>query len=65
MADAKREHEYDVAIQLTINIGQMFTSKFNPVNANPIRQMVLENQSSDGKEGFALLGAGLRMIAGK
>lgn len=62
MADGKREHEYDVAIQLTLNIGQLFSNKFNPVNANPIRHVeVLENQT-DGKEGFALLGAGLKML---
>lgn len=62
MADAKREHEYDIAIQLTLNIGQLFSNKFNPMNANPIRCIdVLENQT-DGKEGFALLGAGLKML---
>lgn len=65
MADAKREHDYDLAIQLTLNIGEILVGKFDSTKANPIRYVeVLENQS-DGKEGFALLGAGLKLIAGK
>lgn len=48
-----------------MNIGQLFNGKFNPMNANPIRRVeVLENQT-DGKDGFALLGMGLKRMAGR
>lgn len=67
MADAKREHDYDVAINHACHISKILNGGFNPVN--PIakqRTEALQNQMGDkrGKEAFDLLGAGLRLVAG-
>jgi hypothetical protein len=67
MADARREHEYDVAINHACHINDILNGKFNPGSSNPMRNQrteVLQNQSSDpkGTEGFAMLGAGLLRI---
>lgn len=68
MADERREHEYDVAIQTICYLTQSFNGTFKPNNANPIRkartELLLQNQKVDdrGKEALALLGAGLRLF---
>ena len=69
MADARREHEFDVAIATGANASAFFVGKFNAATANPVRNARTERLSRevnrDGKEGFKLLEAGLRLIANK
>lgn len=68
MADEKREHEYDVAIEHACYISQVLSGRFDRSQANPVaneRTRLLQQSSTDGrgKEAFDLLGAGLRLIA--
>lgn len=68
LADAKREHQYDMLISHACFISQVLNGKFNPATSNPIaneRTRALQNLVGDkkGSEGFALLGAGLRLVA--
>lgn len=68
MADSKREHEYDVAIAHACYISGVLGNTFRPMECNPVRNErteILQNQIADpkGTEGFALLGAGLALIA--
>lgn len=68
MADGKREHEYDVAINLAIWVNQSLFGSFKPGNANPVRKQFTERliqeqaDKTKGKEAFALLGVGLKLL---
>lgn len=68
MADERREHEYDVAIQHACYISQVFAGSFDPMHSNPVaiertKQLQMVQSDGRGKEAFDLLGAGLRRIA--
>jgi hypothetical protein len=52
MADGKREHDYDVAINLAGYVNACLSGKFNPNTANPVRaevQNALIEANSDPK----------------
>lgn len=67
MANAKKEHDYDVTINFLANLNGALFGGFNPYTANPIRNHRTEELKSQrdprGKEGFALLAAGLSKIS--
>lgn len=72
MADARREHEYDVAVATVCYFGQAWNGKFRPGDANPYREgrevgrvKTREEREEDSKEGWALLREGLRQLAGQ
>lgn len=70
MADARREHEFDVAIGIIAFLGQSFNGKFRPADANPYRdrgperEKTPEEKAEESKEGWELLGAALKSMAG-
>lgn len=68
MADAKREHEYDVAINLAGFVNACLSGKFNPNNANPVRNehteaLIHAKGDPRGAEAFLALRAGLELVA--
>jgi hypothetical protein len=68
MADGKREHDYDVAINLAGYVNACLSGKFNPNTANPVRAevqnaLIEANSDPKGAEAFLALRAGLEFIA--
>ena len=70
MADARREHEHDVAIAAVGYFGAALAKKLRPDSANPYRdrgparRKTRKELEEESKEGFAVLGAGLKFLAG-
>lgn len=68
MADARREHEFDVAVGLICFLGQSFAGKFRPLSANPYRRPAADGpktpaqRKAESDEGWELLGIGLAAV---
>lgn len=67
MADARREHEFDVALATVGYLGAAMGGRLNAEDANPYREKTPktpEQKAEESKEGFALLGDFLKGMAG-
>lgn len=66
MADAKREHEYNVAISTIDFLGQSFSGTWNPSTSNPWREQFEKTEKQkkeEAREAWDMLRAGMRRIA--
>jgi hypothetical protein len=69
MADARREHEFDVAVSTICYLTQAFAGKFRPHAANPFRReaervLTPREREEESQEGWAILKAGLVGMVG-
>lgn len=69
-ADAKRRHDFDVAISLTVYISDMIGGQFDPIKSNPYRDETIhtvpqsdKRRKQQANNGIMALGMALKQIA--
>ena len=68
MADARREHEYDVAIATVCYFGGAMSGSLRPTEANPYRERppkTPEEREEESREGWEFLKSCLKQVAGQ
>jgi hypothetical protein len=66
MANARREHDHDVAIATICHLGASFAGQFRPAGANPYRDEPPKSEAqkkAESDEGWERLKGGLAWIA--